>query len=45
MVEVGVMDGVDYVIGLYVMLGFESGKIGIVYGLMMVVLDVFIVEI
>ncbi|MDR4162855.1 M20/M25/M40 family metallo-hydrolase, partial [Bacillus paranthracis] len=28
MVEAGVMDGVDYVIGLHVMLGLESGKIG-----------------
>ena len=28
MVEAGVMDGVDYVIGLHVMSGLESGKIG-----------------
>ena len=27
MVEAGVMDGVDYVIGLHVMSGLESGKI------------------
>ncbi|MCZ2969712.1 N-acyl-aliphatic-L-amino acid amidohydrolase, partial [Acinetobacter baumannii] len=32
MVEAGVMDGVDYVIGLHVMSGLESGKIGIAYG-------------
>ena len=31
MVEAGVMDGVDYVIGLHVMSGLESGKIGIAY--------------
>ena len=35
MVEAGVMDGVDYVIGLHVMSGLESGKIGIAYGPMM----------
>ena len=31
MVEAGVMDGVDYVIGLHVMSGLESGKIGCVW--------------
>ncbi|HGH7179946.1 amidohydrolase [Bacillus cereus] len=45
MVEAGVMDGVDYVIGLHVMSGLESGKIGIVYGAMMAAPDVFTVEI
>ncbi|MGE7882371.1 amidohydrolase [Bacillus sp. NPDC094077] len=45
MVEAGVMDGVDYVIGLHVMSGLESGKIGIVYGPMMAAPDVFTVEI
>ncbi|CAM4008412.1 N-acyl-L-amino acid amidohydrolase [Bacillus luti] len=44
-VEAGVMDGVDYVIGLHVMSGLESGKIGIVYGAMMAAPDVFTVEI
>ncbi|MED2689336.1 MULTISPECIES: M20 metallopeptidase family protein [Bacillus cereus group] len=45
MVEAGVMEGVDYVIGLHVMSGLESGKIGIVYGPMMAAPDVFTVEI
>ena len=45
MVEAGVMDGVDYVIGLHVMSGLESGKIGIAYVLMMAAPDVFTVEI
>lgn len=45
MVEAGVMDGVDYVIGLHVMSGLESGKIGIAYGPMMAAPDVFTVEI
>ncbi|KAB2443372.1 amidohydrolase [Bacillus luti] len=45
MVEAGVMNGVDYVIGLHVMSGLESGKIGIVYGAMMAAPDVFTVEI
>ncbi|MFP3413093.1 amidohydrolase [Bacillus sp. SIMBA_074] len=45
MVEVGVMDGVDYVVGLHVMSGLESGKIGIVYGPMMAAPDVFTIEI
>ena len=45
MVEAGVMDGVDYVIGLHVMSGLESGKIGIVYGAMMAAPDVFTVEV
>ena len=40
MVEAGVMDGVDYVIGLHVMSGLESGKIGIAYGPMMAAPDV-----
>lgn len=39
------MDGVDYVIGLHVMSGLESGKIGIAYGPMMAAPDVFTVEI
>ncbi len=37
------MDGVDYVIGLHVMSGLESGKIGIAYGPMMAAPDVFTV--
>ncbi|WP_116289048.1 M20/M25/M40 family metallo-hydrolase, partial [Klebsiella pneumoniae] len=45
MVEAGVMDGVDYVIGLHVMSGLESGKVGIAYGPMMAAPDVFTVEI
>ncbi|WP_439020156.1 amidohydrolase [Bacillus thuringiensis] len=45
MVQAGVMNGVDYVIGLHVMSGLESGKIGIVYGAMMAAPDVFTVEI
>ena len=45
MVEAGVMDGVDYVVGLHVMSGLESGKIGIVYGPMMAAPDVFTIEI
>ncbi|HDR7792289.1 TPA: amidohydrolase [Bacillus luti] len=45
MVEVGVMDDVDYVIGLHVMSGLESGKIGIVYGPMMAAPDVFTINI
>lgn len=45
MVEAGVMDGVDYVIGLHVMSGLESGKVGIVYGPMMAAPDVFTIEI
>ncbi|MCQ6567631.1 amidohydrolase [Bacillus mycoides] len=45
MVEAGVMDGVDYVVGLHVMSGLESGKVGIVYGPMMAAPDVFTIEI
>lgn len=45
MVKAGVMDGVDYVIGLHVMSGLDSGKIGISYGPMMAAPDVFTIEI
>lgn len=45
MVQAGVMDGVDYIIGLHVMSGLESGKIGIVYGPMMAAPDVFTIEV
>ncbi|WP_459500983.1 M20 metallopeptidase family protein [Bacillus sp. C1] len=45
MVEAGVMDGVDYIIGLHVMSGLETGKIGIVYGPMMAAPDVFTIEV
>lgn len=45
MVRAGVMDGVDYIIGLHVMSGLESGKIGIVYGPMMAAPDVFTIEV
>ncbi|PGZ95917.1 N-acyl-L-amino acid amidohydrolase [Bacillus pseudomycoides] len=45
MVEAGVMDGVDYVIGLHVMSGLESGQIGISYGPMMAAPDVFTIEV
>ncbi|MBO9128411.1 amidohydrolase [Bacillus sp. 165] len=41
MVQAGVMNGVDYVIGLHLMSGLETGKIGIVYGPMMAAPDVF----
>lgn len=41
MVQAGVMDGVDYVIGLHLMSGLKTGKIGIVYGPMMAAPDVF----
>ncbi|KFN01391.1 amidohydrolase [Bacillus clarus] len=44
-VQAGVMDDVDYVIGLHVMSGLESGKIGIIYGPMMAAPDVFTIEI
>lgn len=45
MVQAGVMEGVDYIIGLHVMSGLESGKIGIVYGPMMAAPDVFTIEV
>ena len=45
MVKAGVMDGVDYIIGLHVMSGLETGKIGIVYGPMMAAPDVFTIEV
>ncbi|KEK23643.1 M20 metallopeptidase family protein [Bacillus gaemokensis] len=45
MVEAGVMDDVDYIIGLHVMSGLESGKIGIVYGPMMAAPDVFTIKV
>ena len=45
MVRAGVMDGVDYVIGLHVMSGLDSGQIGIAYGPMMAAPDVFTIEI
>ncbi|PGZ93377.1 amidohydrolase [Bacillus sp. AFS029533] len=41
MVQAGVMNGVDYVIGLHLMSGLEVGKIGIVYGPMMAAPDAF----
>jgi amidohydrolase len=41
MVQAGVMEGVDAVIGLHLMSGLETGKIGIVYGTMMAAPDVF----
>jgi amidohydrolase len=41
MVQAGVMEGVDYVIGLHLMSGLEVGKIGIVYGPMMAAPDTF----
>ncbi|MEI4621952.1 amidohydrolase [Bacillus pfraonensis] len=45
MVKAGAMDGVDYIIGLHVMSGLETGKIGIVYGPMMAAPDVFTIEV
>lgn len=45
MVEAGVMNGVDYVIGLHVMSGLRSGEIGITYGAMMASPDVFTIEV
>ncbi|SFI95041.1 MULTISPECIES: M20 family metallopeptidase [unclassified Bacillus (in: firmicutes)] len=45
MVRAGVMDGVDYVIGLHVMSELDSGQIGISYGPMMAAPDVFTIEI
>ncbi|MEH6891431.1 amidohydrolase [Bacillus sp. JJ864] len=45
MVKAGVMDGVDYVIGLHVMSGLDSGQIGITYGSMMAAPDVFTIDI
>ncbi|HDX9577862.1 TPA: amidohydrolase [Bacillus pseudomycoides] len=45
MVRAGVMDDVDYVIGLHVMSGLDSGQIGIAYGPMMAAPDVFTIEI
>ncbi|WP_028399321.1 amidohydrolase [Ectobacillus panaciterrae] len=45
MVQAGVMDGVDVVIGLHLMSGLETGKIGIVYGPMMAAPDVFEIKI
>lgn len=45
MVRAGVMDEVDYVIGLHVMSGLESGKIGITYEAMMASPDVFTIEV
>ncbi|WP_017152644.1 amidohydrolase [Bacillus bingmayongensis] len=45
MVKAGVMDGVDYIIGLHAMSGLETGKIGIVYGPMMAAPDVFTIEV
>lgn len=41
MVEVGVMDGVDWVIGTHLWSPLASGKIGIVYGPMMAAPDTF----
>ncbi|WP_426980580.1 M20 metallopeptidase family protein [Bacillus pseudomycoides] len=45
MVRAGVMDGVDYIIGLHVMSGLGTGKIGVVYGPMMAAPDVFTIEV
>lgn len=45
MVQAGVMDGVDVVVGLHLMSGLETGKIGIVYGPMMAAPDVFEIKI
>ncbi|ABS21420.1 M20 metallopeptidase family protein [Bacillus cytotoxicus] len=45
MVKAGVMEGVDCIIGLHVMSGLETGKIGIVYGPMMAAPDVFTIEV
>lgn len=45
MVAAGVMKGVDAVIGLHVMSGLETGKIGIVYGPMMAAPDVFQIQV
>lgn len=45
MVQAGVMDGVDYVIGLHLMSGLETGNIGIAYGPMAAAPDVFTIEI
>ncbi|GAA3328369.1 hypothetical protein GCM10020331_072050 [Ectobacillus funiculus] len=42
MVQAGVMDGVDYVIGLHLMSGLETGNIGIAYGPMAAAPDVFL---
>lgn len=41
MVQAGVMDGVDAVLGLHMMSGLPTGKIGIAYGPMMAAPDVF----
>lgn len=45
MVVVGVMEGVDYIIGVYFWVSLEVGKIGVIYGFVMVVLDVFKIKI
>ncbi|MFD3447548.1 amidohydrolase [Microbacteriaceae bacterium 4G12] len=45
MVDAGVMEGVDYVIGLHMLSGLETGKIGIVYGPMMAAPDVFQIQV
>lgn len=45
MVRAGVMDNVDYIIGLHVMSGLETGKVGVVYGPMMAAPDVFTIEV
>lgn len=41
MVDAGVMEGVDIVIGAHLMSTFEIGKVGIVYGPMMAAPDGF----
>lgn len=45
MVEAGVMDGVDAVIGIHLWSPLEAGKVGITYGPMMGSPDTFVVEI
>ncbi|MGE7184455.1 M20 family metallopeptidase [Peribacillus sp. NPDC006672] len=45
MVNAGVMDGVDYVIGLHLWSTLEYGKVGILYGNTMAAPDIFEIEI
>lgn len=45
MVEAGVMDGVDWVIGIHLWSPLEYGKIGIIYGPMMASPDTFYITI
>lgn len=45
MVEAGVMDGVDWVVGIHLWSPLESGKIGIVYGPMMASPDTFYITV